>query len=82
MPICTGDHSTMSTGTLWSADTFANDMIVNDESDLVGKQSGMMSRGEEHGKLSRQRFAKRARRLLFTFGNSSSKRNVSQFTVP
>ena len=56
----------MSTGTLWSADTFANDMIVNDESDLVGKQSGMMSRGEEHGKLSRQRFAKRARRLLFT----------------
>ena len=56
----------MSTGTLWWADTFANDMIVNDESDLVGKQSGMMSRGEEHGKLSRQRFAKRARRLLFT----------------
>ena len=56
----------MPTGTLLSADTFANDMIVNAESDLVGKQSGMMSRGEEHGKLSRQRFAKRARRLLFT----------------
>ena len=55
----------MSTGTLWSADTFADDMIVNSESDLVGKQSGMMSRGEEHDKLSRLRFAKRALRVLF-----------------
>jgi len=66
MPICTGDHTSMLAGALWSADTFVKDMSSKDESDLVGKQSGMMSRGEEHGKLSRQRFAKRARRLLFT----------------
>ena len=71
----------MSTGTLWSADTFANDMIVNYEPDLVGKQSGMMSRGEEHGKLSRQSLAKRPRRLLFTSAilAQNSTFRISQF---
>ena len=81
MPICTGDHTSMLAGALWSADTFVKDMSSKDESDLVGCQRWMMSRGDEHGKLSRQRFAKRARRMLLASAilAQNSTFGISQF---